>query len=118
MWNAAAYRWRGIGSSDRVARFDLFRLPGNQGYIVEVQSDHASSRVRTRVVVPLIPLDVLGEPIAGLNPIVRIDGREYAFVAQSLATLTLLEMGERVGSLLDEHGDAFTYALDILLTGF
>ncbi len=101
-----------------MARFDLFRLPGDQGYIVEVQSNHASDKVRTRVVVPLVPLDALGTPITGLNPIVRIEGRDYVFVAQSLATLTLPEMGQRVASLTSEHGDAFAYALDILLTGF
>lgn len=101
-----------------MARFDLFRLPNDQGYVVDVQSDHASAKVRTRVVVPLIPLDVLGKPITDLNPIVPIDGRAYVFVAQSLATLTLPEMGQRVASLMNDHGDAFAYALDILLTGF
>jgi toxin CcdB len=101
-----------------VARFDLFRLPGDHGYIVDVQSDHASAKVRTRVVVPLVPVDVLGQPITDLNPIVHIDGRDYVFVAQSLATLTLPEMGQRVASLMNEHGDEFAYALDILLTGF
>ena len=37
-----------------MARFDLFRLPDGQGYVVDVQSDHASEKVRTRVVVPLV----------------------------------------------------------------
>ena len=64
-----------------MARFDLFQLPDGQGFVVEVQSNHASGKVRTRVVAPLIPLQTLGKPIAGLNPIVRIDGREYVFVA-------------------------------------
>lgn len=101
-----------------MARFDLFQLPNDQGYVVEVQSDHASATVRTRVVVPLIPLEVLRRPITDLNPIVRVDDRDYVFVAQALATLTLPEMGQRVASLMGEHGDAFTYALDILFTGF
>lgn len=101
-----------------MARFDLYRLPNDQGYVVDVQSDHASAKVRTRVVVPLVPLDVLRAPITDLNPIVPIDGRDYVFVAQSLATLTLPEMGQRVASLMNEQGDVFTYALDILFTGF
>jgi toxin CcdB len=101
-----------------MARFDLFRLRGEQGYVVDVQSNHASTKVRTRVVVPLIPLDELGKSIEDLNPIVRVGGRDYAFVAQSLATLTIPEMGECIGSLMHEHGDAFGYTLDILLTGF
>ncbi|MFL5256810.1 MAG: CcdB family protein [Rhodopila sp.] len=101
-----------------MARFDLLALPDGQGYVVDVQSDHASARLRTRVVVPLVPLDALGPPIKDLNPVVRIDGGDYAFVAQSLATLTTSEMGERIGSLMADHGDRFVYALDILLTGF
>ena len=101
-----------------MARFDLFRLPGSQGYVVDVQSDHASEEVRTRVVVPLVPVADLGQPIAGLNPVFRIDGSDHAFVAQALATLTCAEMGERVGSLMSDHGDRFSYAIDILLTGF
>jgi toxin CcdB len=101
-----------------VARFDLFRLPHDQGYVVDVQSNHASEKVRTRVVVPLVPLAELGTPISDLNPLVQIDERDYVFVAQSLATLTAPEMGERVGSLMADHGDRFAYALDILFTGF
>jgi toxin CcdB len=66
----------------------------------------------------LVPVADLGKPIANLNPVVRIDGRDYAFVAQSLATLTRPEMGERVRSLVADHADRFAYALDILLTGF
>jgi toxin CcdB len=101
-----------------MARFDLFRLPDGQGYVVDVQSNHASEKVRTRVVMPLVPLSELGTPIADMNPVLRIDDRDYAFVAQALATLTGPEMGERVGSLMADHGDRFAYALDILLAGF
>jgi toxin CcdB len=101
-----------------MARFDLFRLPDNQGYVVNVQSDHASENVKTRVVVPLVPVADLGKPIADLNPVVRIDDCDDAFVAQSPATLTSREMGERTGPLLADHGDRFACALDILLTGF
>jgi toxin CcdB len=101
-----------------MARFDLFRLAGDQGYVVDVQSHHTSEKVRTRVVVPLVPVAKLEKPIADLNLVVRIDEKDYAFVAQSLATLTSREMGQRVGSLMADHGDQFGYALDILLTGF
>jgi toxin CcdB len=101
-----------------LARFDLFKLPGDQGYVVDVQSNHASEMVRTRVVVPLVAVAELGKPIADLNPVLRIDDRDYTFLAQSLATLTYPEMGTFVGSLMPDHGDRFAYALDILLTGF
>ena len=101
-----------------MARFDLFELPGGEGYVVDVQSDHVSQQLRTRVVVPLIPTSELGKPISKLNPVFKIEGRDYAFVAQSVATLSPGELGVRVGSLAAEHGDAFSYALDVLLIGF
>lgn len=85
--------------------------------MVDVQSDHTSARVRTRVVAPLVPVDELGTSISDLNPIVRLDGRDYAFIAQSLATLTRSELGEQAGSL-SHHYDELARALDILLTGF
>ena len=94
-----------------MARFDLFRLPGDQGYVVDVQSNHASEKVRTRVVVPLVPVAELGKPIADLNPVLHIDDRDYAFVAQSLATLTYPEMGERVGSLMADHANWVRFGL-------
>jgi len=102
--------WRAPGAvseilSDR-ARVDLFTFPG-------AQANHASTKIRTRIVVPLIPLSTLGRPIADLNPIVR-----HAFVAQSLATFTIPEMGECIGSSTTDHGVAFGFALDILTTGF
>jgi toxin CcdB len=73
--------------------------------------------VRTRVVVPLVPVAALGTLISDLNPVVRIAGRDHAFLAQALATLTRAELGTRVGSLAERRDD-FTRALDILLTGF
>ncbi len=86
--------------------------------MVDVQSNHASEKVTTRVVVPLVPLDDLGRPITHLNPLVRIDDRDYAFIVQSLATLTSGELGDCACSLMSQHGEAFAYALDILFTGF
>jgi len=86
--------------------------------VVDVQSNHASEKVKTRVVVPLVPLDELGPPITHLNPVIRIDERDYAFIAQSVATLTSGELGDCVCSLMSQHGEEFSYALDILFTGF
>jgi hypothetical protein len=67
------------------ARLAVFKLPGGQGYVVDVQSDHPSGKVQTRIVASS-PFDDLGKPIAVLNPVVSSDGRDSAFVAQSLAS--------------------------------
>ena len=66
---------------------------------------------------PLLPVADLGGSISNIDPIVVIGGRGHAFIAQSLTTLTRAELGERPGNLA-EHHNAFTRALDLLLTGF
>ncbi len=100
-----------------MARFDLYRLSETERYVVDVQSDHASTKLSTRVVAPLAPVGDLDALIADLNPVVRVGGKDYAFVAQSLATLTKGELGEHVGSIM-QHYDEIARALDVLLTGF
>jgi toxin CcdB len=100
-----------------LARFDLYRLRQGDRLIVDVQSDHASTMLRTRVVVPLIPVDELDNLIAVLNPIVECNGNNYAFAAQAIATLSKSELGDFVASLAPLY-DELARALDILLTGF
>jgi hypothetical protein len=46
-------------SEVRGLRFDLYRLPRGGRYVVDVQSDHASAKVNTRVVAPLLKVDIL-----------------------------------------------------------
>lgn len=101
-----------------MAQFDLFMLPDDQGYVVEVQSDQTSARVRTGIVVPLVPRKTVGTPITDINPIVQIEGRDYVFLAQSIATVTVPDMGPRIASLAAKHGAAFAHALKVLLVGF
>ncbi len=50
---------------------------------------------RTRVVVPLLGVSAVEKPVADLNPVLRIDGCDCAFIAQSPATLTVANMGDR-----------------------
>ena len=101
-----------------MAQFDLFKLPDDHGYVVEVQSNPTSARIRTGIVVPLVPLETQGTPITDNNPIVQIEGRDYVFLAQSIATVTVPEMGPRIASLAARHGAAFAHALKVLLIGF
>ena len=73
--------------------------------------------VNTRIVAPLLPLDSLDAIVAQLNPVLLFEGRSYAVLAQSLATLTRAELGQPIGSL-DGHYEGISRALDIALTGF
>lgn len=101
-----------------MARFELSKLPDDQGYVVDVQSNHASERkVRTRWSSPCCP----SPSWAGRSPTSILCCASKAATTLSLRNPwrpDLREKGERVGSLMAEHGDRFAHVLDILLTGF
>ena len=83
--------------------------------MVIVQSDLLEG-MRTRVVAPLLPAGRAGRTVRILNPEVEIGGAAFVLMPQLLATLTLDQLGERVGSV--EHmRDAIVRAIDMLLAG-
>jgi toxin CcdB len=94
-------------------QFDVWRTRRG-GIAVIVQSDLLDA-MRTRVVAPLLPLEGV-HAVRTLNPEVRIGGAAFVLMPQLLATLTLDELGERVGSV-DHMRDAIVRAIDMLLAG-
>src|SRR3954454_20143967 len=115
--NDTACRWRSSGSSSRWPASTCLRCR-----MVRVTSSMCSRIMLPRDYGPVLsfhwshwmPWVRLSRILIRWSVVVRIDGGDYAFVAQSLATLTTSEMGERIGSLLADHGDRFACALDIL----
>jgi toxin CcdB len=99
-----------------VARFDLHRLPGGEGYLLDVRSPF-SDFLETRVVVPLLPPGQLPKPIRDLHPVFDVDGGRYVLAAQLMGAIRRRDLGRAVGNLEAER-DAITKALDILLTRF
>ena len=83
--------------------------------MVVIQSD-LFDELATRVVAPLLPRGVGGRGLRSLNPEVAIGDEGLVLMPQLLATLTVAELGERVGSLADRH-DEIVRALDALLSG-
>lgn len=66
-----------------MARFDVHRNATNNPdvpYLVDIQSDLLSG-LRSRVVVPLVPLDRFAKPMTRLNPVFEIDGRRLVMAA-------------------------------------
>lgn len=84
--------------------------------VLEVQAD-VLDRLNTRLVVPLMPVDVAPPVMARLNPVFAVEGQRVAMVTQLAATVPVREMGERVASLVEEQ-DAIGNALDMLVSGF
>lgn len=99
-----------------MARFDLFRIDGVDGYVLEVQANQMVD-LATTVVVPLLSTRATSRPLTRLNPTFEIDGERFVMVTQSIGAVPRRELGAPVGSLDHRHGDIMD-ALDMLLTGY
>jgi toxin CcdB len=99
-----------------MARFELFRNEGAEGYLLDVQSDLLSG-LNTRVVVPLLPASAGPAPAQRLNPVFSIEGQEWVMVTQFMAAVPEGELRCAVGSLA-ERQDEISAALDMLFLGF
>ena len=101
-----------------MAQFDLFQNPRSRAYpfLLDVQADLLRD-LASRVVAPLAPVSKLrGKPLARLNPIVSIAGRDHAVLFQELAAIPTKALGSTVGNLRGRRDDLIA-ALDLLFTG-
>ena len=102
-----------------MARFDVHRNlgePRRVPYLLDIQSDVLSA-LRSRVVVPLVPLGRFGKPMTRLNPVFEIDGTSHVMATTDLAGVDSRMLGRIVASLAGER-DRITRAVDFLLQGF
>lgn len=99
-----------------MARFDVHRAVGGPGYLLDVQAD-VLRHLTTRVVVPLLPLDMAPSPAKRLNLTFTIRGGSYMMTTQFMATVPLRELGEVVASLESHHFE-IVQALDFLFGGY
>ncbi|MBN8462834.1 MAG: CcdB family protein [Dechloromonas sp.] len=99
-----------------MARFSIYRNPGSDGYLLDVQAN-ILDHLNTRVVVPLLPLSVAPKPAKALNPVFTVAGEPMVMVTQFMAAVptSLLKLPE---SSLEFSRSEITAALDLLLQGF
>ena len=98
-----------------MARYDVH--DSKDGYLyVEIQAD-TWAHLNTRVVIPLMALDIAPVPARHLNPIFQINGQPLSLVTQYLGTARVSTLGPVVASLASEQ-DRISSALDRLLQGF
>lgn len=85
--------------------------------LLNVQSD-LIAETGTRVVVPLLPV-MEGRPspaIAGLAPVITVDGAPHVLVVPLLAAVEVSELGAPVTDLSSERS-TIVAALDLLISG-
>jgi toxin CcdB len=96
-------------------QFDFFASPTGQGFLLDIQSN-LLDRLKTRVVVPLLPVDLFRRLVANLNPVFEIEEQRVAMMTEFMAAMPLRELGEVRGSLAG-HRDQIVRAVDVLLIG-
>ena len=99
-----------------MARYDLYRLREQAGYLLDVQTD-LIDQLQTRVVVPLLPAGSTPPPVRRLNPVFDIGGIRYVMATPLLAAVPVTEL-EPSQANLSMHHDQIVAALDMLLQGF
>ncbi|MCC8393777.1 CcdB family protein [Paraburkholderia sp. MMS20-SJTR3] len=99
-----------------MARFDVYRTPDGEGYLLDVQAD-TMSHFNTRVVVPLMAVRDAPKVATRLNPVFVIEGTQHSMVTQYLGTIPAKELRQVVLSLRDRY-DEIVAAIDLLLQGF
>ncbi|MEK6748113.1 MAG: CcdB family protein [Pseudomonadota bacterium] len=83
--------------------------------LLDVQADLLSD-LRSRVVVPLRPLNAQSIPLTRLTPVFEILGARYLMLTPQLAGVALSALGAEAGSLRD-HRTEIVAALDMLVVG-
>jgi toxin CcdB len=98
-----------------MARFDVYRNPDGNGYLLDIQAP-LLSHLNTRVVVPLLPLDDAPAPARHLNPEFQIGADKVAMVTQFMAAVPRAALTVTAGNLEHRRADIIA-ALDILIAG-
>jgi len=86
------------------------------GFLLDVQAD-LITRLNTRVVVPLLPLDAAPTAADRLNPIFEVQGTRICMATQFMAAVPLTELAIHIASL-DRESDTIFSAIDFLHHGW
>lgn len=98
-----------------MGRYDVYAA-GGEGWLLDVQTDLLRG-LNSRVVVPLMPLDIAPIPARNLNPLFEIGGVTVSMVTQYLSSVPESALETRVANF-DAHHDKITRALDMIFFGF
>ncbi len=98
-----------------MAQFDVHKLPGKGGLVVNCQSDLLSD-YETRFVIPLIAVETGAIPASRLNPRLTVKGRAMLLYTQYAAAVKRTALGPTIASLDADHLE-IKAALDMLISG-
>ena len=102
-----------------MARFDVHKMKAQADVplVVDVQADFLED-LRTRVVIPLLPMaDAKDEVAARLKPVVDVAGEPFVLMTTDLSAIPSSALGECVASI-EQQRQLVIDALDFLFQGF
>ena len=99
-----------------MARYDIYKAKGRKGYLLDIQSDLLDA-LNTRVVVPLMPLNVSPKPADRLNPVFLVGRKEHVMVTQFLSAVPVIILTSPAGNLAEYHSQIIA-AIDMLTQGY
>ena len=102
-----------------MARFDVYKYKrAIPPLVVDVQADILSD-IKSRVVIPLYPLQKAGsESQHRLKPVITIHGKNYVLMTTEISAMPLSAFEEIVDNIEKPHRQTITDALDFLFQGF
>jgi len=98
-----------------LAQFDVHRLAGGGGLVIDCQSG-LLSQLESRFVVPLVPRAAAPRPSRRFNPIFTFEGVEHVMLTQFSGAVDRRQLGPAVTSLAGRSFE-ITDALDVLISG-
>ena len=99
-----------------MARFDVYQPPAGPGYIIDVQADTLDV-IGSRVIVPLLPVDIAGPAMTRLNPVFDIGEAPHVLQPQLIGAVRASALKSPVANL-GAQSERITAALDMLFFGF
>ncbi|MEX0954190.1 MAG: CcdB family protein [Rhizobiaceae bacterium] len=100
-----------------MANYDVFRDPRGTGNLLVVIQHDIFEGLDTRLAVPLLPLNPRRRPLKKLNPVLTIEGADYALYTQHMLAVPKHVLKEPVANIKSDR-DEITAAVDFLQQGF
>ena len=104
-----------------MAQFDVYENTNPETrqiipYLLDVQAELLSG-LATHVVVPLVPVSIMGKAAKNLNPVFQIKKKSFVMSTAELAGVPVQILGEKVASLGGNRNEIIA-ALDFLFLGY
>lgn len=97
-------------------RFGVYKNPEGEGYLLDIQAD-LLAHLNTRVVVPLLPLEIAPKPAGTLNPLFDVAGASVVMATQFMAAVPAALLKTPLCDL-GIRRDEITAAVDFQFQGF